>query len=82
MAMINPGNPSGNVMTHCDIQTITEFCSDHGIVLLADEVYQANVYAKGAEFISAKKVALDAGQRDLQLVSFHSTSKGTLMNRR
>jgi len=78
MAMINPGNPSGNVMTHCDIQVITEFCSDHGIVLLADEVYQANVYAEGAEFVSAKKVALDCGQKDLQLVSFHSTSKGLI----
>ena len=40
LAMINPGNPSGNVMTHCDIQVITEFCEEHGIVLLADEVYQ------------------------------------------
>jgi alanine transaminase len=55
---------------------VTEFCSEHGIVLLADEVYQANVYAEGAEFVSAKKVALDSGHRDLQLVSFHSTSKG------
>lgn len=76
LAMINPGNPSGNVMTHCDIQVITEFCAEHGIVLLADEVYQANVYAKGAEFVSAKKVALDSGLKNLQLVSFHSTSKG------
>jgi len=78
LAMINPGNPSGNVMTHCDVQVITEFCTDHGIVLLADEVYQSNVYSEGAEFVSAKKVALDCGQRDLQLVSFHSTSKGLL----
>lgn len=66
------------VMTHCDIQVITEFCSDHGIVLLADEVYQANVYAEGAEFVSAKKVALDCGLKNLQLVSFHSTSKGLI----
>ncbi len=76
LAMINPGNPSGNVMTHCDIQVITEFCAEHGIVLLADEVYQTNVYADGAEFVSAKKVALDSGLKNLQLVSFHSTSKG------
>ena len=76
LAMINPGNPSGNVMTHCDIQVITEFCAERGIVLLADEVYQTNVYAKGAEFVSAKKVALDSGLKNLQLVSFHSTSKG------
>jgi aspartate/methionine/tyrosine aminotransferase len=78
LAMINPGNPSGNVMTHCDIQVITEFCADHGIVLLADEVYQSNVYAPGAEFVSAKKVSLDCNLKNLQLVSFHSTSKGLI----
>jgi len=78
LAMINPGNPSGNVMTHCDIQVIAEFCDEHGIVLLADEVYQTNVYAAGAEFVSAKKVALDLGLKNLQLVSFHSTSKGLI----
>ena len=78
LALINPGNPSGNVMTHCDIQVVTEFCADHGIVLLADEVYQANVYTEGAEFVSAKKVALDCQLKNLQLVSFHSTSKGLM----
>jgi alanine transaminase len=78
LAMINPGNPSGNVMTHCDIQVILEFCNENGIVVLSDEVYQTNVYADTAQFISAKKVALDCRLRDLQLVSFHSTSKGLI----
>eukprot|EP00531_Pseudo-nitzschia_arenysensis_P014402 CAMPEP_0116149750 /NCGR_PEP_ID=MMETSP0329-20121206/19144_1 /TAXON_ID=697910 /ORGANISM="Pseudo-nitzschia arenysensis, Strain B593" /LENGTH=681 /DNA_ID=CAMNT_0003646145 /DNA_START=150 /DNA_END=2195 /DNA_ORIENTATION=- len=78
LAMINPGNPSGNVMTHCDIQTLTEFCNTHGIVLLADEVYQTNVYAEHAEFVSAKKVTMDCNLKNLQLVSFHSTSKGLI----
>jgi len=78
LAMINPGNPSGNVMTHCDIQIITEFCAENGIVMMADEVYQSNVYAQGAEFVSAKKVAMDCGLKNLQLVSFHSISKGLI----
>jgi len=78
LAMINPGNPSGNVMTHCDVQIITEFCSENGIVMLADEVYQANVYAPKAEFVSAKKVAMDCNLHQLQLISFHSTSKGLI----
>jgi alanine transaminase len=35
------------------------------------------VYADGKKFISAKKVALEDPQSEnLQLVSFHSTSKG------
>merc|ERR1712176_847594 len=78
LAMINPGNPSGNVMTHCDIQIIAEFCAANGIVLMADEVYQTNVYATNAQFVSAKKVALDCNLKNLQLVSFHSTSKGLI----
>jgi alanine transaminase len=41
-------------------------------------VYQSNVYAQGAEFVSAKKVALDCRLKNLQLVSFHSTSKGLI----
>lgn len=69
---------SGNVMTHEDIQVLLEFCDENGIVCLADEVYQTNVYAETAQFVSAKKVALDCRYRDLQLVSFHSTSKGLI----
>lgn len=65
-------------MTHCDIQVVAEFCAENGIVMLADEVYQTNVYAPGAEFVSAKKVAMDLGVHELQLVSFHSTSKGLI----
>ena len=64
-------------MSRRDLITICKFCADNGIVLMADEVYQRNVYAEGKEFISAKKVALETpGCANLQLVSFHSTSKG------
>jgi alanine transaminase len=56
---------------------ICKFCAEKEIVLLADEVYQANVYVEDKEFISAKKVAIETpGCERLQLVSFHSTSKG------
>jgi alanine transaminase len=77
--MINPGNPTGQVMKREDIETICTFCVDNGIVLLADEVYQRNVYALDREFISAKKVAVETpGCEHLELVSFHSTSKGLI----
>jgi alanine transaminase len=79
LAMINPGNPTGQVMKREDIETICTFCVDNGIVLLADEVYQRNVYALDREFISAKKVAVETpGCEHLELVSFHSTSKGLI----
>jgi alanine transaminase len=77
LAMINPGNPTGQVMTRTDIETVALFCAENGIVMMADEVYQKNVYAEDRAFISAKKVAMETpGCEHLELVSFHSSSKG------
>ena len=79
LAIINPGNPTGQVFSREDLEVICKFCAENSIVLLADEVYQRNVYAPGKEFLSAKKVAFETpGCENLQLVSFHSTSKGTI----
>jgi alanine transaminase len=79
LAIINPGNPTGQVFSKKDLEVICKFCAANGIVLLADEVYQRNVYSDEKEFISAKKVALETpGCESLQLVSFHSTSKGII----
>lgn len=79
LAIINPGNPTGQVFSRKDLEIICKFCAENGIVVLADEVYQRNVYAPGKEFLSAKKIALETpGCETLQLVSFHSTSKGVI----
>jgi alanine transaminase len=77
--LINPGNPTGQVLSQEDMHNVVNFCAKHKLVLLSDEVYQANVYADDAEFISAKRAAHEVGllQQDaIELVSFHSTSKG------
>ena len=39
MVVINPGNPTGNVLSREDIEDIIKICYDHQIVLIADEVY-------------------------------------------
>ena len=79
LALINPGNPTGQVLSADAVLAVCRFCAARGIVLLADEVYQRNVYADGARFVSAKKAALDGGVgAELELVSFHSTSKGLI----
>lgn len=77
--MINPGNPTGQVLSKKAVQDVVKFCAKHKLVLLADEVYQENVYDDGAEFYSAKKAAHESGlleKDEIELVSFHSTSKG------
>ena len=75
--LINPGNPTGQVLSESAVRDIVVFCHKHGLVLLADEVYQENVYCDGKTFTSCKKAAKDAGVLgEFELVSFHSTSKG------
>jgi alanine transaminase len=77
--VINPGNPTGSVLSRNVLQDVVRFCARHNLVLLADEVYQENVYDDNAEFYSTKRAAFDTGllQCDgIELASFHSTSKG------
>ena len=75
--MINPGNPTGQVLSYDNIKEIIQFAKDEGLFLMADEVYQENVYREGAQFHSFKKVLHDMGMEDdYQLASFHSCSKG------
>ncbi|KAF0911333.1 hypothetical protein E2562_008222 [Oryza meyeriana var. granulata] len=78
MVVINPGNPTGQVLSMTSQEEIVEFCRKEGLVILADEVYQDNVYTENKKFNSFKKVARSLGydQEDLSVVSFHSVSMG------
>jgi hypothetical protein len=42
-------------MSRETLETICKFCVDKGLVLLADEVYQRNVYAEDKEFLSVRE---------------------------
>ncbi|XP_057530809.1 glutamate--glyoxylate aminotransferase 2 [Amaranthus tricolor] len=79
MVIINPGNPTGQCLSVANLKEIVNFCIQENLVLLADEVYQQNIYQDERPFISARKVLLDMGSprnKELQLVSFHTVSKG------
>jgi len=71
IVVINPGNPTGAILDKQTIETVIEFAAENNIVMMADEVYQENLY--GAEFHSFAKVL---GERKTPLFSFHSISKG------
>jgi len=76
MVVINPGNPTGNTMSYDDLCTVVRFCEKHNLVLMSDEVYQENCYNPTERpFVSCKKIVQDLGS-DVELASFHSTSKG------
>jgi aspartate/methionine/tyrosine aminotransferase len=78
IAIINPGNPTGAVLSLDNIKMIIKFAKKYNLSVLADEVYQENVYLKGLKFYSFAKAMHDLNENDITLFSFHSVSKGYL----
>ncbi|XP_035678319.1 alanine aminotransferase 1-like isoform X4 [Branchiostoma floridae] len=78
LCVINPGNPTGQVLSKKNVQEIIKFAAREHLFLMADEVYQDNIYADGCAFHSFKKTLFELGPEyaGLELASFHSTSKG------
>ncbi|KAL0469915.1 pyridoxal phosphate-dependent transferase [Neurospora intermedia] len=81
IVIINPGNPTGASLSEEDIRAVLEFARQERLVVLADEVYQTNVFI--GEFISFKRVLRQLqkenpdGKYDcVELASLHSVSKG------
>lgn len=44
LIVINPSNPCGAVLSKETCFDVIKFCAKHDIVLIADEVYQENLY--------------------------------------
>ncbi|KAI9652242.1 MAG: hypothetical protein M1829_001808 [Trizodia sp. TS-e1964] len=80
IVVINPGNPTGASLGEQDVKNILEFAAAEKLVVMADEVYQTNVF-KG-KFHSFKKALRDLQKAtpekfdNVELASLHSVSKG------
>ena len=62
----------------CDCVLCTGVPAQYGVTAFYVQVYQHNVYAKGCQFHSFKKVLMEMGPdyNTMELASFMSTSKG------
>jgi alanine transaminase len=78
IVVINPGNPTGAVLSLGNIQMIVHFARRNGLSIIADEVYQENVYAPHVKFHSFARVMHDLGEKGTSLFTLHSISKGFL----
>lgn len=79
LVVINPGNPTGSTLPKENMEEIIDFCYENKISLLADEVYQENIYNPEIKnWYSFKKIKHQMGKKyhDLPLFSFYSVSKG------
>jgi len=71
IVVINPANPTGAILDRKSMEEIIQFAREHNLLVIADEVYQENVY--NGEFISFASVI---GNENIPLISLHSVSKG------
>lgn len=82
IVVINPGNPTGSSLAPEDIDQVLTFAAEQNLIVIADEVYQTNIF-KG-EFTSFKKrlrtLQQSSGEKyeHVELVSLHSVSKGMI----
>ncbi|KAJ1537926.1 hypothetical protein HK405_014237 [Cladochytrium tenue] len=81
LVVINPGNPTSQCLSEDNVHEILAFAQRKHLAVLADEVYQANIYApQHAPFHSFKKVLRRGGDElaNVELFSFHTISKGMI----
>lgn len=79
LCIINPGNPTGNVLSKENIQGIVKFAYGNNLFVMSDEVYQDNIYGENCEFYSFRKILHEMGEpyvSNIQYATFHSISKG------
>lgn len=78
LAVITPGNPTGQVIPRSNIEDLIKFSKKNDLAVIADEVYQVNVYNSSMKFDSFKKTIRDMGSDydDVPLFSLQSISKG------
>jgi len=80
IVIINPGNPTGASLAEEDIKAVIDFAAQEKLVVMADEVYQTNVFI--GKFHSFKGVLRNLQKEDpekykhVELASLHSISKG------
>jgi aspartate/methionine/tyrosine aminotransferase len=70
LVVINPGNPTGSILSYQDLKDIVLLCKEENLLLMADEVYQSNVWNSQRPFISFKKVLRDLGEQVWTLALF------------
>lgn len=77
IVIINPGNPTGQILSKEVMANVLKFAEREKLAILADEVYQDNVHVDDKEFVPFRKLALEMGSK-VEIFSFHSVSKGVV----
>lgn len=75
IVIISPGNPAPTLLSYEEIKGILTFAQERKMLVIADEVYQDNIWHATKQFVPFRKVLLE-NKLSTQLASVHSASKG------
>ncbi|GAB0181194.1 alanine aminotransferase 1-like [Grus japonensis] len=78
LCVVNPGDPTGHVLSRQSMEDIIRLAGEENVLLLADEVQQERAFLPDRPFLSFKRVLGEMGAplaSTVQLVSFYSLSK-------
>ena len=80
IVMINPGNPTGIILSEDTTQSIIKFAVDKKLVVIADEVYRENLdeTAKYSSFRKSLGKMDDETRKRCEMVSLNGCSKGIM----
>lgn len=76
--LINPGDPTGHVMSREEMESIIRLADEESLLLLADEVHQERTFSPERPFLSFRRVLAELGPplaTRVQLISFYSLSQ-------
>jgi len=83
VVVINPGNPTGGSLAPEPVKAVLEMAAEEKLVVMADEVYQTNVFEghfqsfkKSLRELQKSEKNKDGKFDDIELASLHSISKG------
>lgn len=75
----SPNNPTGWVISRAEQEILLAHCRQHGIWLIADDVYERLVYDTTTSSLQCAPSFLDIADREERVISVNSFSKSWLM---
>ncbi|KAL3180555.1 hypothetical protein MRX96_009101 [Rhipicephalus microplus] len=78
LLLVNPSNPPGAVLSAKELEEIILFAYENELIILADEIFEHNVYNNKRPFYSVRKTihAMGGPFTRVPVVTFSSISKG------
>jgi cystathionine beta-lyase len=74
LILCSPHNPGGRVWTKTELQAVADFCIEHDLTLISDEIHHDLVYAP-AEHTAMARLAAQQASLQQRLVTLTATTK-------